>query len=137
MRYELKISLCVSLLAGGLSGAVPALAQSLSQGFSQGQQPSGQQIEAFCAQWGQSSGSQRKQFGDQYDRYCEEQLNSVLLLRGEPAAGLVVPADRRHAEISHLVMDHLGGSGRVYMRISALQEGVMVASSPLRRLNAP
>ncbi|HSH42212.1 MAG TPA: hypothetical protein VK973_08835 [Arenicellales bacterium] len=66
-----------------------------------------------------------------------EQLNSSLLVRGEPVAGLVVPADRTRSEISRLVMDHLGGSGRIYMRVSALEEGVMVASSPLRRLNAP
>lgn len=66
-----------------------------------------------------------------------EQLNSVLLVRGDPAAGLVVPADRTRAEISRLVMDHLGGAGRVYMRVSALEDGIVVASSPLRRLNAP
>jgi len=66
-----------------------------------------------------------------------EQLNSSLLVRGEPVAGLVVPADRTRAEISRLVMDHLDGSGWIYMRVSALEEGVMVAASPLRRLNAP
>lgn len=66
-----------------------------------------------------------------------EQLNSALLVRGEPEAGLVVPADRTRAEISRLVMDHLGGAGHVYMRISALEDGVVVASSPLRRLNSP
>ncbi len=66
-----------------------------------------------------------------------EQLNSTLLVRGDPAAGLVVPADRSRAEISRLVMDHLAGMGRVYMRVSALEDGIMVASSPLRRLNAP
>lgn len=66
-----------------------------------------------------------------------EQLSSSLLVRGEPAAGLVVPADRRRTEISRLVMDHIGGMGRVYMRVSALDHGTMVASSPLRRLHAP
>lgn len=65
-----------------------------------------------------------------------EQLSSALLVRGDPAAGLVVPADRSRAEISRLVMEHLGGTGRIYMRISALEDGVVVASSPLRRLNA-
>lgn len=66
-----------------------------------------------------------------------EQRSSSLLVRGEPAAGLVVPGDRERAEISHLVMDHLAGGGRVYMRVSALADGVVVASSPLRLLNAP
>ncbi|MDZ7841562.1 MAG: hypothetical protein U5R46_12240 [Gammaproteobacteria bacterium] len=65
-----------------------------------------------------------------------EQLNSTLLVRGDPTAGLVVPADRSRAEISRLVMDHLAGMGHVYMRVSALEDGIMVASSPLRRLNA-
>lgn len=66
-----------------------------------------------------------------------EQRSSSLLVRGEPIAGLVVPSDRRSAELSELVIEHLRNTGRVYMRISALEEGVQVAVSPLRRLNTP
>ncbi|MDZ7842867.1 MAG: hypothetical protein U5R46_18915 [Gammaproteobacteria bacterium] len=66
-----------------------------------------------------------------------EQRSSSLLVRGEPAAGMVVPADRDRARVSLLTREHLEGAGRLYMRVSALEEGVTVGVSPLRRLNAP
>ncbi|MDZ7842873.1 MAG: hypothetical protein U5R46_18945 [Gammaproteobacteria bacterium] len=62
MRAKLPISLLVggSLFVG--FGLAPAWSQSLSHDLSQGQQPSEQQIEAFCANWGQLSNSQEKQY---------------------------------------------------------------------------
>lgn len=66
-----------------------------------------------------------------------EQRSSSLLVRGEPTAGMVVPADRSSARVSRLTREHLGGAERLYMRVSALEDGVTVAVSPLRRLNAP
>jgi len=66
-----------------------------------------------------------------------EQRSSSLLVQGEPRAGLVVPADRSSTEVTRLTMDHLRGAERLYMRVSALEDGVMVGVSPLRRLNAP
>jgi len=65
MRAKLSISLLIggSLIVG--LGVAPAWSQSLSG------QPSEQQIESFCSSWGQMSGSQRKQYRAQYERYCD------------------------------------------------------------------
>jgi len=66
-----------------------------------------------------------------------EQRSSSLLVRGAPTAGLVVPADRSSARLSRLTREHLDTAERLYMRVSALEDGVTVGVSPLRRLNAP
>lgn len=70
----------------------PAGAQSLSQGLSQSQQPSQQQIEAFCANWGQLSGSEKKQYRDQYERYCRDEPVFGRPVEPQPRATIIHPA---------------------------------------------